>query len=68
MSSEERGRQEDEEEEDCKDMQVKNEVAREVAASIKKKASALEDTKPTSQRTVGQKVRQHWDCSTKRIS
>ena len=60
--SEEKGREE-EEEEDRKERQVKNEIAQRVFASIKKKASALEDAKPTSQRAVGRKVRHNWDCS-----
>ena len=62
-STKERGREEEEEEEDCKERQVKNEIAQEVVATIKKKAGAPEDAKPTSQRTVGQKLRQYWDCS-----
>ena len=59
--STEEGREEEEEE--SRERQEKNEIAQEVAASIKMKASAPEDTKPTSQRTAGQKVRQNCDSS-----
>ena len=60
----EKGREEEEEEEDSRKRQVRNEIAQEVAAGIKKKASAHEDAKPTAQkRTVGQSVKQHGDCS-----
>ena len=34
-----------------------------MVASIKEEASAQEDAKSTAQRTVGQKVKQNWDCS-----
>ena len=58
-----RGRDEEEEEEDSRKGQVRNETAQEVAVDIEKKASAHEDVKPTAQRTVGQSVKQNWDCS-----
>ena len=50
----ERGREEDEDE-DSRERRVKNEIAQKVVAGIKKKASAPEDAKSTSQRTVVQK-------------
>ena len=62
-SSNERGGEENEEEEDCEERQVKNEIAREVVASIMKKASAPEDAKPASQGMVGQLMGHNWDCS-----
>ena len=42
---------------------MRSEIAQEMAAGIKKKASAHEDAKSTAQRTVGQSVKQSWDCS-----
>ena len=42
---------------------ISNEIAQEVVVGIKGKASAHEDDKPISQRTVGQSVKQNWDCS-----
>ena len=54
---------EEEEEENSRERQVRNEIAPEVAAGIKKKASAHEDAKPTAQKTVGESVKQNWDCS-----
>ena len=57
-----KGREEEEEEEDSRERQARNEIAQDVAAGIKK-ASTHEDDKPTAQRTVGQGVKQNWDCS-----
>ena len=34
-----------------------------LVAGVKKEASGHEDAKPTAQRTVGQSVKQNWDCS-----
>ena len=34
-----------------------------MVAGIKEKASAHDDAKSTAQRTVGQRVKQNWDCS-----
>ena len=41
----------------------RQEIAQEVVAGIKEKASAQDDTKATAQRTSGQRVKQSWDCS-----
>ena len=54
-----KGREEEKEEEDSRERQVRNEIAQEVFAGIKKKASAQEDPEPTAQRTVGQRVKQN---------
>ena len=59
-STKERGR---EGEEDSRERQVREETAQEVVAGIEKKASALENAKPTTQEPVGQNARQDWDCS-----
>ena len=42
---------------------VKYAIAQEVVAGIKEKAGVREDAKSTAQRTVGQSVKQSWDCS-----
>ena len=42
--------------------QVRNEIAQDVVAGIKKKASAHEDARPTERRTCGQNVKQNLDC------
>ena len=57
----EKGREE-EEEEDSRERQVRYEIAHEVVAGTKEKASAHEDAKTTAQGTVGQSVKQKWDC------
>ena len=46
-----------------RERKIRNEISQEVVAGTKEKASAHEDAKPTAQRTVGQSVKQHWDCS-----
>ena len=58
-NTKERGREEEEEEEDSRERQVRNEIAQEVVAGIKKKASVYEEATPTEQRTVGQSVKQN---------
>ena len=40
-----------------------SQIAQEVVAGIKKKASAQDDAKATAQRTAGQRVKQNWHCS-----
>ena len=42
---------------------IRNEIAQDVVAGIKEKASAHEDAKSTAQRTTGQSVQQNWDSS-----
>ena len=42
---------------------IRKEIAQEVVAGIKEKASAHDDAKATAQRTAGQRVIQKWDCS-----
>ena len=42
---------------------IRNEIAQEVLAGIKEKASAQDDAKAAAQRTAGQSVMQSWDCS-----
>ena len=47
----------------CNSLEGKiSQIAQEVVAGIKKKASA-QDAKATAQRTAGQRVKQNWDCS-----
>ena len=62
-SAKEKGREEEEEDENSKEKKVRNEIAQEVVAGIKEKAGVHEDAKSTAQRTVGQSVKQSWDCS-----
>ena len=62
-STKERGREEEEEKEDSTERQGRNGIAQEVVVSVKEKASAHEDAKTTAQRTVGQSVKENWDCS-----
>ena len=42
---------------------IRQEIAQEVVAGIKEKASVYDDAKATAQRTAGQSVKQNWDCS-----
>ena len=42
---------------------IRNDIAQEVVAGIKERASALDEAKATAQRTAGQRVKQHWDSS-----
>ena len=58
-----KGREEKEEEEDSRERRIRSEIAQEVVAGIKEKASAHEDAKSTAQRAAGQGVKQNWDCS-----
>ena len=55
-SEEERGREEEREEKDSSEIQVRY-------AGIKEKAGMHEGAKSGAQRTVGQSVKQGWDCS-----
>ena len=43
--------------------EIGKEIAQEVVAGIKEMPSAQNDVKDTAQRTAGQRVKQHWDCS-----
>ena len=61
-STREKGR-EGEKEEDRRGWRVWHEVAQEVVAGIKKKTRTHEDAKPIVHRTVGQRIKQNWDCS-----
>ena len=61
-STAEEEREEQEEVEEGRERQMKNKIAQEVVAGMKRKASALEDTEPTS-RIVVRKVRQNCDSS-----
>ena len=61
--TEEAGRENEKAEEHCGERRIRNEIAQEVVAGIKEKASAHEDAKSTAQRTAGQSVLQNWDCS-----
>ena len=62
-STKERGREEGEVDEDSEERKDTNEIALEVVAGIKEKASVHVDAKATAQGTSGQTVKQHWDCS-----
>ena len=62
-SEKERGKEGEEEKKESKERQVRYETAQEVVASIKEKAGMYENAKLTSQRTIGQNVKQGWDCS-----
>ena len=42
---------------------MRYEVVQKVVASIKAKAGGHEDASSTEQRSVGQRVKQNWDCS-----
>ena len=42
---------------------IRNEIAQEVVAGIKEKASALDGAKEAAQGSVGQSVMRSWDCS-----
>ena len=62
-STKEKGREEGDVDENSEERQIRNEIAQEVVAGIKEKASAHDDAKATAQRTAGQRVKQNWDCS-----
>ena len=55
--------EQEEEEKDSRERQVRYGIAQELVAGIKEKADVHEDAKSTAQRTVGQSVKQSWDCS-----
>ena len=58
-----KGTNEGEVHEDSGERSVRNDIAQEVVAGIKERASALDDAKATAQRTAGQRVKQTCDCS-----
>ena len=62
-STKEKGREEGELDEDSEERKNWNEIAQEVVAGIKEKASAHDDAKATAKRTAGRSVKQNWDCS-----
>ena len=49
----------EEEEKECRERQVRFEIVQKVVADIERQV----DIKPAAQRTVGQSVKQSWDCS-----
>ena len=58
-----KGTKEGEVHEDSGERRIRNDIAQEVVAGIKERASALDDAKATAQRTAGQRVKQNWDSS-----
>ena len=62
-STKEKGREEGELDEGSEERKIRSEIAQEVVAGIKEKASAHDDAKATAQRAAGQSVEQNWDCS-----
>ena len=62
-STEEAGREEEEETERSGERRIRQEIAQEEVEGIKEKASAHEDAKSTVQKIVGQSVKQNWDSS-----
>ena len=60
-SEEERGREEEEEEEDSRERPVRYETAQK--KWLRAKAGVHEEAKSIAQRTLGQSVKQSWDCS-----
>ena len=62
-NTKEKGREEEESDEGREERKNRSDIAQEVVASIKEVASAQEDAKSIAQRTVGQSVKQDWDCS-----
>ena len=62
-SVKEKGREEGKVDEGSGEREMRQEIAQEVVAGIKEKASAQDDAKATAQRTAGQRVKQNWDCS-----
>ena len=61
-STKEKGR-EGELDEGREERKIRSEIAQEVVAGIKEKASAHDDAKANAQRAAGQSVKQNWDCS-----
>ena len=59
-STKEKGREEGEADEGSEERKIGHEIAQEVVAGIKEKASAHDDAKATAQRTAGQGVKQNW--------
>ena len=62
-STKEKGREEEEPDKGREERTIRSEIAQEVVAGIKEEASAREDAKSTSQKTVGQRFKQNWECS-----
>ena len=62
-STKERGRGEEEAEEERRQRHVRNEIVQEVVPDIEKKERAQADDRPISQRTIRQSVKQSWNCS-----
>ena len=62
-STKEKGREEGELDEGSEERKIRSEIAQEVVAGIKEKASAHDDAKATAQRAAAQSVEQNWDCS-----
>ena len=62
-SIKEKGREEEEADKDSAERRIRNEIAQEVVADIKEKASALDGVKEAAQRSVGQSIMRSWDCS-----
>ena len=60
-STKEKGREEGEVDKDSGERRMRNEIAQEVVAGIKEKASAHDDAKATAQRTARQRGKQNWD-------
>ena len=55
-------KEQEEEEKDSRERQVRYGIAQELVEGIKEKADVHEDAKSTAQRTVGQSVKESWDC------
>ena len=54
--------EEEEEEKGSREKQIGYEIAQKVVAGIKEKANGHGDAQSTAQRTVGQSVKQSWEC------
>ena len=62
-STKAKGREEGDAGEGSEERKIRQEIAQEVVAGIKDKASAHDDAKATAQRTAGQRVKQNWESS-----
>ena len=62
-STKEKGREEGKVDEDSGERRIRNEIAQEVVASIKEKASVHEDVKAKAQRTAERSAKQNWNFS-----
>ena len=62
-STKEKGREEGEVDEDSGERRIRIEIAQEVVAGIKEKASAHDDAKATCTENSWERVKQNWDCS-----